>query len=72
MSAPVMKNLHRVDSYLPIEDHGLVGDGATATLIGRDGSVAWLCVPRFDSLRYSAAYSIRSEGDTSLWHRKAY
>ena len=35
--------------YLPIEDHGLIGDGATSALVGRDGTVAWLCVPRFDS-----------------------
>ena len=39
----------RNDGYLPIEDHGLVSDCTTAALIGRDGAVAWLCVPRFDS-----------------------
>ncbi len=37
------------DGYLPLEDHGLIGDGATAALVGRDGAVSWLCVPRFDS-----------------------
>ena len=37
-----------VDGYLPIEDFGLVGDGSTAALVGRDGAVSWLCVPRFD------------------------
>lgn len=46
---PVFALMDRIDGYLPIEDHGLVGDGATAALIGRDGGVAWLCVPRFDS-----------------------
>lgn len=41
--------VRRVDGYLPIEDHGLIGDGTTAALVGRDGAVSWMCVPRFDS-----------------------
>ncbi|WP_328936775.1 glycoside hydrolase family 15 protein [Streptomyces tauricus] len=35
--------------YPPIADHGLVGDLQTAALVSSDGTIDWLCAPRFDS-----------------------
>jgi GH15 family glucan-1,4-alpha-glucosidase len=38
-----------------IEDYGLIGDMQSAGLVGRNGSVEWLCLPRFDSASCFAA-----------------
>jgi GH15 family glucan-1,4-alpha-glucosidase len=46
---PAFRPVRRRDGYLALEDLGLIGDGTTSALVGLDGSIPWLCLPRFDS-----------------------
>jgi GH15 family glucan-1,4-alpha-glucosidase len=58
--------------YLPIEEHGIVGDLRTVALVGTDGTVDWYCPSRFDAPSlFGALLDARKGGYFSLRSRSS-
>ena len=43
------QSLHSSSAYQPIEDYAMIGDLHTVALVGKNGSIDWCCLPRFDA-----------------------
>src|SRR5437762_6134576 len=47
--APAQLRSEGLAHYLPIAEHGVIGDLHSTALVGTDGRIDWYCCPRFDS-----------------------
>ncbi|HEX6141378.1 MAG TPA: glycoside hydrolase family 15 protein [Geminicoccaceae bacterium] len=55
-------------AYQPIEDYGMIGDMHTVALVGINGSIDWMCIPRFDSPSvFGAILDDQKGGSFRIW-----
>ena len=60
--APIAPPAATLPGYLPIAEHGIIGDLHTVALVGTDGTIDWYCCPHFDSPSVFAAILDRERG----------
>ncbi|HEY6407233.1 MAG TPA: glycoside hydrolase family 15 protein [Ktedonobacteraceae bacterium] len=76
-----MSNEPNTMTYLPIEDHGIIGDLHTVALVGKNGTIDWCCIPSFDAPSIFGAlldaekggfFSIAPQNTTEMRHNQYY